>query len=282
MGGNLWIGRPGAMLEIAQRGELDRSPSMTVVEHRSLEGQITTWSPRYTPRRIKLSWKWMREADAQHLYRLASGMVATSTDVLSTVAVVAPGCGNMLHPSHGQDSWAYPRDANEIMSSWEVVGGGSRSWYAHSGVANVVIGSTLWWRNTQNSTRAWPTTPGMPMTFAVGAYPGGTAALPAWTAGFQWLNDSRVVLSTQYATGRNIPITGVAPATAAWVRPFLSFNEAGSGAIGLSCLVPGFTADLTATGDGSPEYSVVAFTEAVTQLPYRDVTIELVEVASAA
>lgn len=278
MGSNLWIGRPGAMREISQRADLERSPTVGAAEHRSLEGQVTTWSPKYTPRRHKLSWKWLQEGDARHLDRLARRLPVGGPYNTDPVVLIDPAAGNLFDPHQAEPSYLTQEG---VAKAWEVVGGGSVIWYFSTLISGGVAGTTVWWRNTQHPSRAWPTTAGMTLTFVVDPPGAGLTNLPAWTAGLQWTDIDRNTISTVYATGQRRAVTGTAPAAAAFVRPFLSLNAAGTGYVGRSCLAVGTVADTSATGDGAPAYAVTGFTETVTRLPYRDVTIELVEVAGA-
>lgn len=279
MTSNLWIGRPGGMREISQRATLDRSPTVTVTEHRSLEGQVTTWSPIYTPRRLKIEWKWLSEADARHLGLLAQRFPIGGTDESDPIMVVDPVHRNLLEYPHFKPYPSYPPSQMQegLALLWDLTGGGKVDLVGNliATISQVVVNSCLWWRNPRNPTKAWPVTGGMTMSFST------DLDKPAGTTALQWLDTAANTISTVYATARNTPITAVAPPYAAFVRPFVSFNEAGGNLMPHACLAVGPVADTAAPGEGFPQYAITAYTETVPQLPYRDVTIELVEVASA-
>ncbi|MEV8036993.1 hypothetical protein [Streptomyces sp. NPDC086182] len=279
MARNLWIGRPGFMREIAQAAKSwDRTADLNVTEFKSLEGNITTVAPARTVRRIKLSWDALPPGDAQHLTRLARrvnepGFQGGPQPPYGPLALLDPASVNLLDP--------YQATAQSTQSS------GTDHWFTVQGtivvrpsLSDTVVAdfqdatSRLGWRH--GVWTGWPVMPGMQVSWLLP---------PDWnpataTAQLDWKAVDGTYLSSMSANGTGV--TGTVPAGAAFVTPL-----GGPGAIGLyglagACLTIGEPTTAFSLGDGCPAMSVTGYTDVPTvPLPYRNVSLDLVEVRSA-
>lgn len=279
MAGNLWIGKPGLMREISQSARSwDRSAELNVTEFKSLEGTITTVAPARTARRLKLAWDTLPPADAQHLARLArrvngAGMEGSPRTAYGPVVVLDPASVNLLDPyqAAGQSSSA----------------SGADHWFTVQGtvaigpfIGDTVVGdcqdpaTRIGWRHGTWS--GWPVAPGMQVSWLLP--PDWSAA----TAGAQldWKDVDGGYLSTTYMAGTTV--TGTAPAGAAFVTPVGAPGATGMVGLAGACLTVGDAPVAFALGDGCPSMSVTAYSDApANPLPYRNVSIDLVEVRDA-
>ncbi|MEU0831031.1 hypothetical protein ACNPQM_08145 [Streptomyces sp. NPDC056231] len=281
MAGNLWIGKPGLMREISQSARSwDRSAELNVSEFRSLEGQITTVAPARTTRRLKFSWEWLEPGDADHLVRLARringpGMLGSAVNAgAGPVALLDPVSSNLLDPlqAAGQSEQA----------------GGADHWFTVNGsftiapfIGDTVLGdcqdpaTKIGWRHGVWS--GWPVMPGMQVSWMVP---------PDWSAGLctaqlDWKDRDGAYMSTTSAAAS--VVTGTAPAGAAFVTPVGSPGATGMTGLAGACLTIGEAPTAFALGDGCPAMSVTGYTDTpASRLPYRNVSIDLVEVRSAA
>ncbi|MEV7582228.1 hypothetical protein [Streptomyces erythrochromogenes] len=198
---NLWIGRAGAMREIADgAAEFDRSPDLGVQEFRSLGGGVTTWAPPAAPRRLSLSWESMQAEDAYHLDRLARRV-----DGPGPIHVIDPGSENWLSSSLGAgrislaDYSEWVADATMILDPAPVDYDVMRvSLQATSGNRRIIF------RRPDGS--AYPVTPGMRVAWWV---PGMVGAL----------NDIRIYTYTSAKQAGSVGSFGAGPANID--RPFI-------------------------------------------------------------
>ncbi|MBH1936496.1 hypothetical protein I5Q34_19815 [Streptomyces sp. AV19] len=257
----------------------DRSPDLTVTEFRSLSGTVTTWSAPAQPRRLKLQWTTLDREDHEFLDRLVRRL-----DGPGPVALIDPLARNLLTGAQAagtgsRSSWS--ANPQEIT----VYGGASPSDPVTVSVdAPPANGTTdLNWRGL-----GWPwvpVTPGMTLTWWA---PGLLAAGADFAGlGLYWHNRTGDFL-TGLLGNKNRPLVAVAPAGAAFVRVAARFNAKGAWPVGESILTVGDTSAALLAGDrpygeGAPQYSVTGYTHAATSPnpTYRDITLELVEVASA-
>ncbi|GAA1358122.1 hypothetical protein [Streptomyces beijiangensis] len=280
MARNLWIGKPGLLREISQAARSwDRSAELNVSEFKSLEGRITTVAPARSSRRLKLSWDSMEPADAQHLVRIARringpGMTGSSRNAgAGPVVVLDPASVNLLDPyqAAGQSSEA----------------GGADQWFTVQGAITIspFIGDTVVGDCQDPATRigwrhgvwtGWPVVPGMQVSWMVP---------PDWisavaTAQLDWKDVDGAYLSTDSVTGS--VVTATAPAGAAFVTPVGGPGATGMTGLAGACLTIGEQPVAFALGDGCPAMSVTGYTDTpAARLPYRSISIDLVEVNSA-
>ncbi|MFF3767231.1 hypothetical protein ACFYYR_24495 [Streptomyces sp. NPDC001922] len=280
MARNLWIGKPGLLREISQAARSwDRSAELNMTEFRSLEGRVTAIAPARTTRRLKLSWEWLEPADAQHLTRLARrvngpGMLGRNVYAGGAVAVLDPASVNLLDPlqaagqserSNGGDHW-FTVSGTMVISPF---------------IGDAVLGdcqdeaTAIGWRH--GSWAGWPVMPGMQVSWMVP---------PDWNAGLcqaqlDWKDIDGQYLSSTATAG---PVTtGLAPEGAAYVTPVGRPGATGMTALAGACLTVGEPPVAFALGDGCPAMAVTAFTDTpATRLPYRSISLDLVEVLGAA
>ncbi|QIQ04693.1 hypothetical protein [Streptomyces liangshanensis] len=280
MARNLWIGKPGLLREITQAAKSwDRGAELNVSEFKSLEGQITTIAPARTARRLKFAWDWLEPADAEHLIRLARrvngpGMLGRNVYAGRSVVVIDPAAVNLLDPYQAAGQTLNP--------------GGHEHWFTVQGaitisptVDDVVVGSCdnaatkIGWRH--GVWPGWPVMPGMRISWLLP---------PDWdsevaTAQLDWKDVDGTYLSTTSAAGPLV--TGTAPAGAAFVTPVGAPGRTGLTGLAGASLTIGEEPVALSLGDGCPAMAVTGYTETpATRLPYRSVSIDLVEVAGAA
>ncbi|GGS86875.1 hypothetical protein [Streptomyces chromofuscus] len=280
MARNLWIGKPGLLREMSQAAKSwDRSAELNVSEFKSLEGQITTVAPARSTRRLKFSWEWLEPADAQHLVRLARrvngpGMQGDWQAAYGPVALLDPASVNLLDP--------YQAAAQSSLA------GGADHWFTVTGaitispfVGDVVLGdcqdpaTRIGWRH--GVWAGWPVMPGMQVSWMVP---------PDWNAGLctaqlDWKDRDGAYLSSTSANAS--VVTGTAPAGAAFVTPIGGPGQIGITGLAGACLTIGEAPTAFALGDGCPAMAVTSFSDApASRLPYRNISIDLVEVHGAA
>lgn len=272
MARNLWIGAPGRLREIQQAAKSwERTAELGVAEFKALEGRVTTFAPTRTVRRVKLSFDALEPEDAQHLVRLAR-RVGTGRGPL---VVLDPASVNLLDPYQaagqsdvpgGWDHWftmngavTLARDADQITT-------------VDCQDAAVAVG---WVHGTWPG---WPVAPGMRVSWLL---PAGWDPATA-VAQLDWKAADGTYLSTTQATATT-GVTGTAPAGAAFATPVGRPGAVGLFGLAGACLTLGDAPVAHALGDGCPAMSVTAYTDVpATPLPYRNVSIDLVEVRGAA
>ncbi|UXY28842.1 hypothetical protein [Streptomyces sp. HUAS TT20] len=279
MARNLWIGKPGLLLEIDQAAKAwDRTAELNVTEFKSLEGGITTVAPARGARRLKLSWDALPPADAQHLVRLARringpGTLGSSRTAYGPVAVLDPASVNLLDP--------YQAAAQSSQDS------GADHWFTVQGtvvispfIGDTVVGdcqdaaTRIGWRHV--TWTGWPVMPGMQVSWLLP---------PDWSpataiAQLDWKAVDGSYLGSTSANGTTV--TGTAPAGAAFVTPLGAPGATGTIGLAGACLTVGEDPVAFALGDGCPAMSVTAYTDVpASPLPYRSVGVELVEVRGA-
>ncbi len=279
MARNLWIGAPGRLREIRQAAKSwERTAELNVTEFKALEGRVTTFAPTRTTRRLKFSFDWLEPGDARHLDRLAR-RVGTGRGPL---VVLDPAAVNLLDPHQaagqsdspgGRDHWftmngavALARDADDLTT-------------ADCQDPAAAIG---WVHGTW---AGWPVVPGMRVSWLL---PAGWDPATA-TAQLDWKAADGTYLSTAHASGTSV--TGTAPAGAAFATPVGRPGATGLFGLAGACLTldeepgadPGTGPGAHLLGDGCPAMSVTAYTDVpAARLPYRNVSVDLVEVRRAA
>ncbi|MFG2138018.1 hypothetical protein [Streptomyces sp. NPDC048650] len=279
MAGNLWIGPPGLLREITQAARSwDRSAELNVTEFRSLEGRVTVVAPPRTTRRLKFSWEWLEPADAQHLTRLARrvrgvGTLGRNVYAGGRLAVLDPASVNLLDPLQAAAQSERP--------------GGRDHWFTVTGaltisrfIGDAVLGdcqdpaTVIGWRH--GTWAGWPVMPGMQVSWSVP---------PDWDPGLcraqlDWKDIDGQYLASSAAPGW--AVTGAAPEGAAFVTPVGAPGSTGTVGLGGACLTYGEPPTAFALGDGCPALAVTAFTDTpASRLPYRNISIDLVEVLGA-
>jgi hypothetical protein len=278
MARNLWIGKPGLLREIDQAARnWDRTAELNVTEFKSLEGRVTTVAPARTIRRLKLSWESLAPGDAQHLSRLARrvngpGVPGSSLTSYGPLAVLDPASVNLLDPYQAAAQSSEP--------------GGSDHWFTVTGtmVVSPSVNDTVV-ADFQDTTRigwrhgvwtGWPVTPGMQVSWLVPADWDPALAV----AQLDWKAADGSYLSTTAVNGASI--TGTAPAGAAFVTPVGGPGAAGLRGLAGACLTIGESPVAHALGEGCPAMSVTAYSDVPSaRLPYRSVSVDLVEVHGA-
>ncbi|NWF26950.1 hypothetical protein HW130_11825 [Streptomyces sp. PKU-EA00015] len=279
MARNLWIGKPGLLREYAQAARSwDRSAELSVSEFKSVEGRITTFAPRHTTRRLKLSWDLLPPDDAQHLVRLARringpGMQGSAATAYGPVALIDPASVNLLDPYQAAGQSA---DANGLDHWFTVQGSITISAF----IGDTVLGdcqdvnTAIGWRH--GFWPGWPVMPGMQVSWLLP---------PDWTdstatAQLDWKDIDGDYLSSSTAQAGSV--TGVAPGGAAFVTPVGRPGALGMTGFAGACLTLGEPPAAFAIGEGCPAYSVTSYSDVpANPLPYRSIGIDLVEVASA-
>ncbi|MFE4334267.1 hypothetical protein ACFRQM_34105 [Streptomyces sp. NPDC056831] len=280
MARNLWIGKPGLLREIPQAARSwDRSAELNVTEFKSLDGQITAIAPARTARRLKFSWEWLEPADADHLVRLARrvngpGMLGRNAYAGRTVVVLDPASVNLLDPYQAAAQSTHPSGADH----WFTVQGAIT---ISPFTDDVVLGSCedaatrIGWRHSVWP--GWPVMPGMKVSWLLP---------PDWVAGLStaqldWTDVDGGYLASESASGTTV--TGTAPDGAAFVTPVGGPGATGMTGLAGACLTIGEAPVALALGEGCPAMAVTGCTDTpAPRLPYRNIGIDLVEVAGAA
>ncbi|GGR73627.1 hypothetical protein GCM10010252_10250 [Streptomyces aureoverticillatus] len=273
MARNLWVGTPGLLREIPQAAKSwDRSAELNVSEFRALEGQVTTFAPFHTARRLKFSFEGLEPVDAQHLARLARRAPDARTGrAAGPVAVLDPVSVNLLGPAQA----AGQSGREDGLDHWFAVSGKPafkrfvREGWAVGGTVPSVVG---WVHGTWPG---WPVAPGMTVSWLLP---------PGWgqdaVARLAWKDADGAPL--RETDGSPASVTGVAPADAAFVTPQGVLKTTGVIPLGGACLSIGEAAEAFAVGDGCPAMSVTGYSDVpAARLPYRNVGIDLVEVTRA-
>ncbi|MEU6348871.1 hypothetical protein ABZ896_06045 [Streptomyces sp. NPDC047072] len=271
--GNLWIGPPGAMVEIDQAAKsFDRTADLGTSEFRSLGGRVTLTRNLAPVRRLKLAWDLLAPAHARALDR-----IARRVDSGRPVAVVDPAAGNLLDPQQALGR----RDPGMPMVQW-YLGNGSGSITA-TAAGDYVLNSTdaagkAAWCSARWPDGRFPVAPGIVVSFRP---PASFTGVGAQTVQITWRDSTGAALSTTGVTGS--VLTATAPAGACSLTPYSMPGAIGTYSLAGACLTYGGTAENGIPGDGLPPMSVTAYTDAPGRpLPYRSIGLDLVEVSSAA
>lgn len=277
---NLWIGRPGSLLEIVQAAKsFDRTADLGVTQFTSLGGRATVVVTPKPVRRAKLSWESLDQATATFLDRLARRV-----DGPGPIALIDPAAVNLLEPSQaagtarpgsgGANQWfinvpsgVNPASAGSIVESTTVPGA--------FGFSSLTTTTSIGWRHP-----VWvgiPVMPGMTVSFSPPAgFPSATtmAELDFKKADGTYLSSATVVGQAVVAT---------VPPTAAFVTPVAQAGAVGTFSLAGSCFtINGDVASPALAGDGCPGVSVVGYSDVLgPHLPYRNISLELLEVGSA-
>ncbi|MDX2814976.1 hypothetical protein ABZ312_05450 [Streptomyces sp. NPDC006207] len=275
MGRNLWIGPPGSLYEIDRAARsFDRSADLGVSEFTSLGGRVTVVRNARANRRTKLSWDTLEPAQARVLDRLAR-----RTDGAGPVALLDPAAANMLDALQAAGRG---EPGSTGLGQWLPVvgtGTGSVTEPASPGVFAFTAADTaakVAWRH-----RYWgshPVAPGTRISFRAST---AIAALPTCAVNLDFKNAAGAYLSSVSANGAYV--AGTVPAGAAFVTPCAKPGAAGTYALAGACLSYDDGAADGVPGDGCPAMAVTGYSDVPSQpLPYRGVSIDLVEVAGAA
>ncbi|MEV0255222.1 hypothetical protein AB0H82_13320 [Streptomyces sp. NPDC050732] len=271
MARNLWIGAPGRLREIHQAAKSwERTAELDVTEFKALEGRVTTFAPARTVRRLKLSFDALEPADAQHLARLAR-RVGTGRGPL---VVLDPVSVNLLDPYQAAGQ-------SDVSGGWD-------HWFTMNGdIALTRNADAVTTADCQDPAAAvgwvhgtwagWPVVPGMQASWLL---PAGWDPATA-TAQLDWKAVDGTYLSTSHATGTSV--TATAPAGAAFATPVARPGATGLFGLAGACLTLGDAPVAHALGDGCPAMAVTAYSDVPARpLPYRNISIDLVEVRRAA
>jgi hypothetical protein len=270
---NLWIGPPGRLYEIDQAAKsFERAVDLGVTEFKALSGQITLTRNLTPVRRIKLSWDMLPPEDARVLDRLARRI-----DGPGPVVLIDPASGNVLGPA-------------QAAGTGPAGSAGLRGWFKVGTTGTVVETATGIFGFTAvdaTSLVAWhclpwsgnfPAAPGLRVSFRV---PTAFAALGTCSVGIDFKRADESYISS--VSGPGTFVAGTAPDTAAYVTPTARPSMAGTYSLAGACLTHGGdTAADNVPGDGLPLMSITGYTDTPGRpLPYRNVGIDLVEVAGA-
>lgn len=213
---SMWIGRLGAMREITDGAEMDRSPELGVKEFRSLGGGVTTWAPPTQPRRLSLSWDAMQPEDAYHVDRLARRV-----DGPGPVHVVDPGSDNWLTATQGSgrvmlstlDEWVHDPAVIFPPASldWDILR-----------ISMPVSGGSMRIQYKRPDGTPYPVAPGMRVSFWV---PGLVGVATEWRYYFQTATGASVSSTGAGNTKVDRPFIATAPEGAAYVVPVVWFGR---------------------------------------------------------
>ncbi|MFI9153771.1 hypothetical protein [Streptomyces sp. NPDC053367] len=276
--GNLWIGPPGSMTEIDQAAKsFDRSADLGVSEFKSLGGRVTVTRNQAPVRRLKLSWDLLAPAHARALDRIARRVGGSGP-----VFVVDPAAGNVLGAAQAAGLGA-PGAADTT---------GLGQWFRTSATGAVAEsttapGSFVFTAADANSALAWrcpgttgnfPVSPGLKVSFRA---PAALAALGTLSVGIDYKKADGSYLSSSSATGPLV--SGTVPAGAAYATPTAKPGTAGTYSLAGACFTYGGIAEADVPGDGLPPMAVTGYSDTPGRpLPYRNFSIDLVEVSGAA
>ncbi|MFI6467677.1 hypothetical protein [Streptomyces sp. NPDC050528] len=270
--GNLWIGPPGAMVEIDQAAKsFDRTADLGTSEFTSLGGRVTLTRNPTPVRRLKLAWDLLAPVHARALDR-----IARRVESAGPFAVVDPAAGNVLDPQQ-----ALGRSDPGLASMQWYLGNGAGSISA-TAAGDYVLNSTdaagkAAWRNPRWLSGLFPVSPGIVVSFKP---PPSFTGSGAQTVQITWRDSTGVALSTSGVTGG--VLTATAPAGACYLTPYSMPGAIGTYSLAGACLTYGGTAENGVPGDGLPPMSVTGYTDTPGRpLPYRAIGLDLVEVSSA-
>ncbi|MFC7217083.1 hypothetical protein ACFQLX_02680 [Streptomyces polyrhachis] len=273
MGRNLFIGPPGGLWEIDRAAKsFDRAADLGVSEFQSIGGRVTVMRRPNAVRRVKLSWDALEPAKAKILDRLAR-----RTDGNGPLALIDPTTANMLDARAATGKG--DRGAAGL-GQWFVSGVGGSLIETSPGVFSVkaddAVNATVGW----NAPRwyGFPVAPGMRVSFRA---PSAIAALAARSVQLDFKDVAGVLISSVNAAAAYV--AGTVPAGAAFVTPTARPGVAGTYSLGGACLSYDDGAAAGIPGEGCPPMVITGYTDSPTKpYPYRSVSIDLVEVSSAA
>jgi hypothetical protein len=263
------------MVEIDQAAKTyDRTADLGVSEYKSIGGRVTLARTLSPVRRLKLAWDLLAPAHARALDR-----IARRVDRPGPVFVVDPAAGNVLAPAQAAGYGVAGATGITGLAQWFKVTTGTVT-------ENTSLpGTFLFTAADATSSVAWrcagtignfPVTPGLPVSFRA---PTAIAAIGTASVGIDFKKADGTYLSTVTTTGAIV--SGTAPANAAYVTPTAKPGTAGTYSLAGACLTYGGTAENGIPGDGLPPMSVTHYTDTPGRpLPYRTITLDLVEVSS--
>ncbi|MDV7216744.1 hypothetical protein [Streptomyces prunicolor] len=274
--GNLWIGPPGAMVEIDQAAKsFDRTADLGISEYKSIGGRATLTRNLSPVRRLKLAWDLLAPAHARALDR-----IARRVDRPGPVFVVDPAAGNVLAPAQAAGLGVAGATGITGLTQWFKVTTGTVT--ENTGTPGTYLftaadtTSLVAWRCV-DTVGNFPTAPGLQVSFRA---PTAIAAIGTAGVGIDFKKADGTYLSTLSATGGLV--SGTVPANAAYLTPTAKPGTAGAYSLAGACLTYGGTAENGVPGDGLPPMSVTNYTDAPGRpLPYRTISLDLVEVSSA-
>jgi len=274
--GNLWIGPPGAMVEIDQAARsFDRTADLGISEYKSIGGRATLTRNLSPVRRLKLAWDLLAPAHARALDRLARRV-----DRPGPVFVVDPAAGNVLAPAQAAGLGVAGATGITGLTQWFKVTTGTVT--ENTGTPGTYLftaadtTSLVAWRCV-DTVGNFPATPGLQVSFRA---PTAIAAIGTVSVGIDFKKADGTYLSTLSATGGLV--SGTVPANAAYLTPTAKPGTAGAYSLAGACLTYGGTAENGIPGDGLPPMSVTNYTDSPGRpLPYRTISLDLVEVSSA-
>jgi len=274
--GNLWIGPPGAMVEIDQAAKsFDRTADLGISEYKSIGGRATLTRNLSPVRRLKLAWDLLAPAHARALDR-----IARRVDRPGPVFVVDPAAGNVLAPAQAAGLGVAGATGITDLTQWFKVTTGTVT--ENTGTPGTYLftaadtTSLVAWRCV-DTVGNFPATPGLQVSFRA---PTAIAAIGTAGVGIDFKKADGTYLSTLSATGGLV--SGTVPANAAYLTPTAKPGTAGAYSLAGACLTYGGTAENGVPGDGLPPMSVTNYTDAPGRpLPYRTISLALVEVSSA-
>ncbi|MFI6440470.1 hypothetical protein [Streptomyces sp. NPDC050759] len=273
--GNLWIGPPGAMVEIDQAAKsFDRTADLGVSEYKSIGGRVTLARTLSPVRRLKLAWDLLAPAPARALDR-----IARRVDRPGPVFVVDPAAGNVLTPAQAAGYGVAGATGITGLTQWFKVTTGTVT--ENTGTPGTFLftatdaGSTVAWRCT-GTVGGFPASPGLQVSFRA---PTAIAAIGTASVGIDFKKADGTYLSSVTATGALV--SGTVPANATYLTPTAKPGTAGSHSLAGACLTYGGTAESGVPGDGLPPMSVTTYSDTPGRpLPYRNISLDLVEVSS--
>ncbi|MFC8518313.1 hypothetical protein [Streptomyces sp. NPDC057257] len=275
--GNLWIGPPGAMTEIDQAAKsYDRSADLGVTEFKSLGGRVTVTRNQSPVRRLKLSWDLLAPAHARVLDR-----IARRVDGPGPVYIVDPAAGNVLSPAQAAGLGTPGATDLTGLAQWfrTTTGTVAESTTAPGTFTFTAAdnSSVVAWRCTGTGGN-FPVSPGLSVSFQA---PTAIAALATESVGIDFKKADGTYLSTTSAVGPLV--SGTVPAGAAYATPTAKPGTAGTYSLAGACFTYGGTAADGVPGDGLPPMSVTGYSDTPGRpLPYRSMSLDLVEVSGAA
>lgn len=268
---NLWIGLPGRLHEIDRAAKsFDRTADLGVSEFRSLGGRVTVQSTPRANRRVKLSWEMLEPEHSRFLDRLARRV-----DGVGPLAFIDPAAVNMLGPAQAA---GLPLPGESFADHW----------FSVTPAIPYTVSSELgyWVTTTSKDLRfgwyhgywyGFPVVPGLRVSFRLPYTWGADTAV----AQLDFKTEGGDVITS--ATGAGGLVTATAPSGAAFVTPVGGPGAAGTFPMADSCLTYGDPAERGVPGDGCPPVAITAYNDAPAQpLPYRNVSVDLVEVSRAA
>ncbi|MFI6440466.1 hypothetical protein [Streptomyces sp. NPDC050759] len=271
--GSLWIGPPGAMVEIDQAAKsFDRTADLGTSEFTSLGGRVTLTRNPSPVRRLKLAWDLLAPTHARALDRIARRI-----DGARPVAVVDPAAGNLLDPQQALGR----SDPGMPLFQWYL--GNGAGGITATAAGDYMLNSTdaagkAAWRSARWTNGHFPVSPGIVVSFRP---PLSFTGAGAQTVQITWRDGTGAALSTSGVTGG--VLTATAPAGACYLTPYSMPGAIGTYSLAGACLTYGGTAESGVPGDGLPPMSVTHYTDTPGRpLPFRTIGLDLVEVSSAA